>query len=123
MQNHPAPDPEVTARATLSGVLTDLREVAGQLPVPADQTEHVARILDRLAEETAEAAAMLRGKPPASPAADQRVIAAREFLDAITDYKVTSRPLSVLQREDAELRRMVGQLLDVIDGTAQGPAS
>jgi hypothetical protein len=46
--------------------------------------------------------------------ADQRVIAAREFLDAIRPYKVADRPISVLQREDAELRRMLGQVLDVV---------
>jgi hypothetical protein len=102
------------AAATIGGVLTDLAEIAGQLPVPPAETEHVARILDRLAEEIAEAAAMLRGKQP--PAEDQRVTMAREFLDCIVEFKVASRPLSVLQREDAELRRMVGQLLDVIDG-------
>ena len=50
---------------------------------------------------------MLRGKPPVSPAGDQRVTAAREFLDAIIEYKAASRPVSVLQREDAELRRML----------------
>lgn len=47
-------------------------------------------------------------------AADQRLVSAREFLDAIRPYKVTSRPPSVLVREDAELRRMLGQVLDVI---------
>ena len=45
---------------TISGVLTDLTEVAGELPVSAARIEHVARILDRLSEEIAEAAAMLR---------------------------------------------------------------
>ena len=48
--------------------------------------------------------------------ADPRVTAAREFLDAIRPYKVSDRPHSVLMREDAELRRMLRQLLDVIDG-------
>ncbi len=120
--NHPAPNPAVTAAATVSGVLTDLSEVmrrlAAGLPMDELETEHQARICDRLAEELGEAAAMLRGKAPASPAGDQRVVRAREFLDAIVEYKVASRPLSVLQREDAELRRMLGQLLDVIDGKA-----
>lgn len=60
----PAPHPEVTAAATIGGVLTDLVEVAGRLPVPADQIEHTARILDRLAEELAEAAALLRQTAP-----------------------------------------------------------
>jgi hypothetical protein len=106
------------AAATIGGVLADLTEVgrhlAAGLPMDELAIEHEARICDRLAEEIAEAAAMLRGKQP--PAEDQRVVMAREFLDAIAEYKVASRPLSVLQREDAELRRLVGQLLDVIDG-------
>jgi hypothetical protein len=49
--------------------------------------------------------------------ADYRVTAAREFLDAITPYPVASRPHSVLQREDAELRRILGQLLTYVDDT------
>ena len=53
MDDHPAPQPG--ARATIGGVLTDLRELQGQLP--RMQPEHAARILDRLAEELAEAAA------------------------------------------------------------------
>jgi hypothetical protein len=47
----------------LGGVLTDLVEIAGRMPIPAGQIEQVARILDRLAEEIAEAAAMLRQVP------------------------------------------------------------
>jgi hypothetical protein len=50
--------------------------------------------------------------------ADPRVTAAREFLDAIRPYPVADRPVSVLRREDAELRRMLGRLLAVIDGQA-----
>jgi hypothetical protein len=52
--------PALEARATLGGVMTDLAEVRERLPVPAHQAEAVARILDRLAGEVAEAAAMLR---------------------------------------------------------------
>jgi hypothetical protein len=51
---------------------------------------------------------------------DMRVTAAREYLDAIRPHKVTTRPPSVLVRECAELRRMLGQVLDVID--SQAPA-
>ena len=61
--DQPARNPEVTAVQTLGGVLTDLVEIAGQMPVPAGQIDHVARILDRLSEEIAEAAAMLRQVP------------------------------------------------------------
>jgi hypothetical protein len=46
--------------------------------------------------------------------ADQRVVQAREFLDAIMPYPVASRPVSVLQREDAELRRMIRALLEYV---------
>jgi hypothetical protein len=52
--------PEVEAAQTIGGVLTDLVEVAGQLPVAPDRAEAVARKLDRLAQEIAEAAGMLR---------------------------------------------------------------
>jgi len=50
--------------------------------------------------------------------ADMRVTAAREYLDAIRPHKVTTRPPSVLLRECAELRRQLGQVLDVIGGQA-----
>jgi hypothetical protein len=61
--DQPVRNPEVTAVQTLGGVLTDLVEIAGRMPVPVGQIEHVARILDRLSEEIAEAAAMLRQVP------------------------------------------------------------
>ena len=65
METYPEPaapirNPEAAAAATIGGVLTDLAEIPEMLPVPADQAEHVARILDRLAEEISEAAGMLR---------------------------------------------------------------
>lgn len=50
---------------------------------------------------------------------DPRVALSREFLDAIRLYPVASRPISVLQREDAELRRMLGKVLDYIAETGQ----
>jgi hypothetical protein len=58
------PGDQIAAITTLSGVLTDLVELAGRLPAPPDQVEPTARILDRLAEEIAEAAAFLRGHTP-----------------------------------------------------------
>jgi hypothetical protein len=45
---------------------------------------------------------------------DQRVIAAREFLAGPRKRKVSELPPSVLAREDAELRRLLGKALDVI---------
>jgi hypothetical protein len=55
-----AENPEVAAIETIGGVVTDLVEVAGRLPVPASQVQRVASILDRLCEELTEAAGMLR---------------------------------------------------------------
>jgi hypothetical protein len=52
--------PEVEAIETIGQAVTDLVEVAERLPVRPDQVEEVARILDRLSEEIAEAVAMLR---------------------------------------------------------------
>jgi hypothetical protein len=51
---------EVEAIETIGGVLTDLTEVAERLPVRPDRAEDTARILDRLSEELAEAARMIR---------------------------------------------------------------
>jgi hypothetical protein len=56
----PGSGPGVEVTSTLRAVITDLAELVGELPVPADQVEASARILDRLAEEITEAAAMLR---------------------------------------------------------------
>ena len=56
-------NPEITAIETIGAVLTDLVAIAGQLPVPGGRIDQIARILDRLAEEIAEAAAMLRQVP------------------------------------------------------------
>jgi hypothetical protein len=75
MQDPPTtPAPEVAAVQTVGGVLTDLVEVAERLPVPPEQAEATARILDRLSEEITEAAAMLRGvtAPASSRAAADR---------------------------------------------------
>jgi hypothetical protein len=72
---------EVAAVETVGGVLTDLVEVAERLPVPPGQADATARILDRLSEEIAEAAAMLRGAAPSA----RRCAACR----------VTGQPLAV----------------------------
>ena len=45
---------------TVRGVITDLVELVKEMPVPADQAEASARILDRLAGEITEAAVMFR---------------------------------------------------------------
>lgn len=55
--------------------------------------------------------------------ADQRVTYAREFLTGARKHKVAELPPSVLMREDAELRRQLGQVLDVaaeLEAEAQG---
>ena len=54
---------ELEAVETIGGVLTDLVELAEELPVQLSQAEPAARILDRLSEELAEAAGMLRDQP------------------------------------------------------------
>jgi hypothetical protein len=48
--------------------------------------------------------------------ADQRVTAAREFLAGARRRKVDQLPPSLLMRECAELRRLLGQVLDVLAG-------
>jgi hypothetical protein len=55
---------QAEARETVKAVATDLGEVADVLPVQPDQVEAKARILDRLSEELAEAASMLRRSAP-----------------------------------------------------------
>jgi hypothetical protein len=57
------PAPPAEPAGTIGGVLTDLSELAGELPISAARIEHVARLLERLSEELTEAAAMLRGQP------------------------------------------------------------
>jgi hypothetical protein len=46
--------------------------------------------------------------------ADQRVTSAREFLSGARRRKVDQLPPSLLMRECAELRRLLGQVLDVL---------
>jgi oligoribonuclease (3'-5' exoribonuclease) len=53
-------NPEVEAIVTVGSAVTDLVEVAEMLPVAASEAERVAKILDRLSEELAEAAGLLR---------------------------------------------------------------
>lgn len=50
--------------------------------------------------------------------ADERVSQAREYLDDTRRRKVTELPPSLLVRECAELRRLLGQVLDVAAGHA-----
>ena len=45
---------------------------------------------------------------------DERVLRAREFLSGTRKRKATELPPSLLLREDAELRRLLGQVLDVV---------
>jgi hypothetical protein len=51
---------EVEAIEIVGEVTAELVSVAERLPVPADKAEETARILDRLSEELAEAAGMIR---------------------------------------------------------------
>ncbi len=53
---------------------------------------------------------------------DPRITAAREFLAVARKRPVGSLPPSVLARECAELRRILGQVLDVVSHAAD-PAS
>ena len=52
------------ARATIKAAAADLDEVAGRLPVLPEHLRAQARILDRLSQELAEAAGMLRRSTP-----------------------------------------------------------
>jgi len=53
---------------------------------------------------------------------DQRVIYARDFLAGARKRRVSELPPSVLVREDAELRRLLGQVLDYLsEVVALGP--
>jgi hypothetical protein len=47
--------------------------------------------------------------------ADPRAVQAREFLEYRKSRTLAELPQSVLVREAAELRRLVGHLLDLID--------
>ena len=71
MNDHPAhASSEVAAIATIGQVIGDLLQVAERLPVAADQAGETASLLDRLAGEISEAAAMLRrnaGLQPPGP--------------------------------------------------------
>ncbi|MGN6172356.1 MAG: hypothetical protein ACTHPS_05330 [Streptosporangiaceae bacterium] len=49
---------------------------------------------------------------------DQRITAAREYLDAARRRAVTQLPPSLLMRDLADSRMLLGWLLDVIDGQA-----
>jgi hypothetical protein len=71
----PASGPETTLRETVYSVSVDAAELAGQLP--GDDTS--ARMLDRLSEELAEAAAMFRslpGRPVEARGHDWQLLAA-----------------------------------------------
>jgi hypothetical protein len=73
----PPPGPEVTVRETAHAVLADLAEL--DLPGTGSQRHGSAVVLDRLAEELAEAAAMLRalpGRPAAMSGHDYQLLAA-----------------------------------------------
>ena len=118
MQDPPTtPAHEVAAVQTVGGVLTDLVEVAERLPVPPDQAEPVARILDRLSQEITQAAAMLRGGPAAAfPPwrTDPRVTRARGLLGEHHQPLVMTP--GDIRHLLARFQRAAAELLDVIDG-------
>src|SRR5450755_1773278 len=103
MTDHRA-HPEVAAVETVGGVLSDLVEVAERLPVPPGQAEATARILDRLAEEIREAAAMLRGRGAADPSPGTPVPAGRQRIDgsipAGGDERVTRARMLLAERNE-----------------------
>jgi hypothetical protein len=64
VNNHPAPTtPADDLLEHARQLVTDLVELCQRLPVDSTEAEPVAKIMDRLAEECAEAAAMLRALP------------------------------------------------------------
>jgi hypothetical protein len=50
---------------------------------------------------------------------DFRVVAAREFLAHTARRSATQLPPSVLARENAELRRLLGWVIDIVDDYAE----
>lgn len=115
--------PEVAAVETVGGVLTDLVEIAERLPVPRAQAEATARILDRLAEEITEAAAMVRvtsaGSTPRPrldgslpvPQCDERVMRAGQLL--AERYEPLTMTPSDLRTLVARYQRRLRELLDI----------
>jgi hypothetical protein len=65
--------PHDQALATLGGVMTDLAQVTVRLRTRPCETEPVVQLLDRLAAEVTEAAAILRAAP-ARPSAQPGVL-------------------------------------------------
>jgi hypothetical protein len=58
-----APDPAEELRGLLQQTVTDLAELSQRLPADPAEADRAALIMDRLGEECAEAAAMLRALP------------------------------------------------------------
>jgi len=68
MDDHSSASPIVATGETVGGVLSDLAALAGRLPgLREGEAGREASILDRLAEELAEAAAVLRAAPGEHP--------------------------------------------------------
>ena len=63
MPSSSTPTPADDLLETVHQAVTDLAEVCQRLPVDPAKAERVAKIMDRLGEECAEAAAMLRALP------------------------------------------------------------
>jgi hypothetical protein len=111
------------AAETVGAVMTDLAEVAGQLPVPAGRAEETARILDRLAGEISQAAGMLRAAAVSRPrldgsipAGDERLTRARMLLaEKHEPLVMTPGDLRTLL---ARYRQLVAELIAAADGAA-----
>ena len=68
MNDPPSASPIVATAATVGGVLADLATLAGRLPsLRNGEAGREANLLDRLAQELAEAAAALREAPGEHP--------------------------------------------------------
>ncbi len=112
------------AAETVGAVMTDLAEVAGLLPVPPDQAEATARILDRLAGEISQTAGMLRASAASVPriddsipaGGDERVIRARILL--AEKYEPLTMTPGDLRALLARYRQLVSELVAAADGAA-----
>jgi hypothetical protein len=120
--------PEVTLTESAAAAATDLRELAAQLPGDAHRSAEVA---DRISEETAEVAAMIRalpGRPAAMSGHDVQLLAALRSAHAAgedvaeTIARACARLAAELGGAEAVLSNREGSweashIRDLLDGT------